>query len=422
MKNIRMIFGIFIIMALLFASVPAPNAYAYSYLRVNQTADTDDGSCTSVHCTLREAIHYASSGETIDFAPAMSGQTIVLDDGPLVIDEDLTIDGSALSNHVIVSGDNTMIVFVIGDNDVTFNNLDITEAHYGLYGGGIYNNGSNNTISVNDVAFYDNQAHSGAAIGSKNGGTIVVTNSTFTDNVSSSGCGGAIFMDNGGVVTITNSEFASNEAVLDGGAVCLSSGSITVENSTFTSNYAEYHGGAIHLQPYTSITILNSTIFANQVGTHSSSQGGGIFVDNDAEITLSNVTLSNNRAQYGGGLYLDTDASTAVTNTIFANSVSGYDCYNNGAVFTTNIGNLIESNAPSSYACAVPAVSVDPQLGRLSDNGGPTRTMSIGSGSPALDAGNNAVCESTDQRGYSRPVDGDGDHSSVCDIGAYELQ
>jgi hypothetical protein len=77
-------------------------------------------------------------------------------------------------------------------------------------------------------------------------------------------------------------------------------------------------------------------------------------------------------------------------------------------VITANTNNLIEDGSCS------PAVSGDPALYPLSDNGGLTETMAIDESSLAYDAGDDATCEATDQRGVTRPK---GDH---CDIGAYE--
>lgn len=67
-----------------------------------------------------------------------------------------------------------------------------------------------------------------------------------------------------------------------------------------------------------------------------------------------------------------------------------------------------------------PFTIIYPMLGPLADNGGPTWTHALLPGSPAIDAGDPALCEATDQRGVARPKNGDGDGNPVCDIGAFE--
>jgi len=107
-----------------------------------------------------------------------------------------------------------------------------------------------------------------------------------------------------------------------------------------------------------------------------------------------------------------------LTNTIAANSTGGDNC---AGAFTDGGGNLSYPDA----TCG--GINLNPLLGALQNNGGPTQTMALGDGSAALDVGNTAGCQNAqidnrDQRGNPRFADGDGDTLAWCDIGAYEAQ
>jgi hypothetical protein len=160
--------------------------------------------------------------------------------------------------------------------------------------------------------------------------------------------------------------------------------------------------------------IANSTFYDN-----AASVGGGNLIWQNAILHLTNLTLSHNASSnlYAGA------GITHINNSILVNVVNGTrDCNKSAGNIVTSQNTIIERNGSTYFSCGIPISSIDPMLGLLTYNGGTTRTMAISAGSSTLDAGENSLCPINDQRGYNRPVDGDGNHSAICDIGAYELQ
>jgi CSLREA domain-containing protein len=326
-------------------------------------------------------------------------------------------------------------------------------------GGGYYQ--SNASVTIRDSIFISNTALFGGGGISNEWGPLTITNSTFSGNSGSIGggidnngnmtitystffgnSGGGIFntrhitisnstffgntgggMNNSGDLTITNSTFSANSSG-DGGGI-YNGGHITITNSTFSGNSAEYNGGGIANEPrvigFGNVSITNSTFTGNNAVNY----GGGIY-NMGLDLTITNSTFSANSADGGGGgiyNYLfpgppPPPLSLTLTNTIVANSPSGCDC----------VGPIIDGgyNISSDDTCSFdPANSskpnTNPLLGPLQDNGGPTWTQALLWGSPAIDAGDNAQCLPTDQRGITRPLDGNGDGLAVCDIGSFEV-
>jgi hypothetical protein len=261
-------------------------------------------------------------------------------------------------NGRFISGDNAVQVFhVRNPGNLTLNAITVQNGSAG-YGGGINNSG----------------------------GMVVVTNSTFSGNTVNYGYGGGIF--NSGTITVINSTFSDNLAAYGGGI--FNFGTMTTANSTFSRNTANYgYGGGI-LNSGT-ITVVNNTFSDNSIAWIG--DGGGIY--NSGVLHLKNSILANSTDEYG----------ITVMN----------DCYSEVAL-ASDSHNLIES----TLTCGLPVSSADPKLGPLANNGGSTNTFALLAGSPALDAGDDAVCAAVpvnnlDQRGITRP------QGAHCDIGAHEF-
>jgi predicted outer membrane repeat protein len=409
--------------------------------------------------SLRQALLDTPAGGTVDFSPDLTG-TIVLTTGELDIGKDLTIQGPG-ADVLKVSGNHRSSVFNIGSgNTVALSGLAVKDGALTSIGGGIVNdgtltltactisgnsafgelgyghgggiyNGSDGTLAVSDCAVSDNAATDGGGI--YNAGTLRVSNSTFRDNSVFRGLflidsGGAICnASNSGPLVISQCTFSDNSATGAGfgGAIYngVNNSTLIISDCTFSGNSASGSGfggpgsgGAIAgeaMAPDT-ITITDCTFSGNSAN----GSGGAVFCLGCA-LTLTGSTVSGNSAnRSGGGIYIDPFAQgmAALVNTIVAGNTAPSAPDVDG-VFSSQGHNLIgqtdgSSGWVESDLTGTRADPLDPLLGPLHDNGGPTQTMALLPGSPALNAGDPGQLGAPDQRGVVR--------TGRVNIGAYQ--
>lgn len=362
--------------------------------------------------SLRQTILTALPGDTINFAAGLT--TINLTSAELLIDKNLTINGPGAKlltiQRNLVNGPYFRIFNVSSNVNATFSGLTITKGYSvdfnGAYpGGGIFiNSGATVTLTLSTIS--GNTGRGGGGIFNSDGGTLIITNSTVSGN---SGYGSGLRALGGGIYNATNA-------------------TMTITNSTISGNESHYAGGIGNAG---SLTLTNSTVFANDCA---GGAGCGIEVDSGT-VNLTNCTISGNKgdARFGANGVFIAGGTVTAKNTIIAQNSEGQ--HSPGDVTGTLISqgyNLIGNGsgatitpARSTDQIGTSASPIDPMLGPLQDNGGPTFTRALFSGSPARDKGN-ASGSTTDQRGFTRPVDnpaipnapgGDG-----SDIGAFEVQ
>ena len=343
------------------------------------------------------------------------------------------VDGGAIYNYPYQTTGSNMVL-----TGVTISNNTATSGN----GGAIYNWSSNPILT--DVEISENHATSG-----KGGAIFNDSSSPHLTDVNISGNtalkeGGGMY--NKGTYTVHSSpvltrvrftqNFAQDDSYGDGGGMYnLDWCDPILTDVIFVYNHAGHHGGGMYNSQAT-YPVLRRVLFSeNSAGTH----GGGLFntaaypnlenvtfsgntaVNNGGgmcswavidPISMVNVTFVNNSSLYGSGdgLYSSTSSGFAITNGIF---------WGNGDQQIVGGGPVTYSVVQGGWS-GEGNISTDPLLQPLADNGGFSQTIALGEGSPAIDAGSEAICPTVDQRVYVRPVDGDGSGGPRCDMGAYE--
>lgn len=397
-----------------------PTAFANTRY-VNGVTGNDGNSCgspTTACKTIGHAISLALSGDSIVVAAA-------------TYTENLTV---SLNLNLIGAGTSTTIIDGMARGTVV--TVSTTTAH----------------VALLNLTIRNGKASSGAGI--KNSGTLTISNSTISGNLAPIPClhalvfceifGGRAFgagIYNSGALTVNNSTITGNQA---GGHCTISSLTIpcaafgggiynhgtvmVIKGSTLTGNSADTSclttvpcqvgvGGAFYTFGST-VTLNNSTITGNSAYRCSGTCGGtgGSIVNASGTLAMDSSTVAGNPA---GGIV---DGGTATVQNSILDNNAGINCH--GTI--TSHGYNLSSDGTCKFNNAGDLNDHDPLLGPLQNNGGPTKTMALLSGSPAIDGGNPSGCTDghgnllkTDQRGMPRP---DTEDKSGCDMGAYERQ
>ena len=359
---------------------------------VSSTADgidmfPGDGNCHSPGfpipgpCTLRAAIMEANAldgDDTITLPPGTyfltnagtgenaggTGDLDIADFG-----NKLTITGAGAATTIINGGGIDRVIQVLGLTTLELSSVTITNGDTTSSGGGIFNRG---TLTLTNSTVSGNTAD-GAGGGISNSGEATLTNSTVSGNTAAQGGG----IENRGTLTLTNSTVTGNMSLAGGGGILNLSGTLTLTNSTVSGNTADGAGGGI---------------------------------SNSGEATLTNSTVSGNAAAFDSGGILHLDGPLTLKNSIIA----GNSAPNCDGLAVTSLGNNIDGDSTCNLAGPDDQPGVDPLLGPLADNGGPTQTQALLAGSPAINAGDDTAALAIDQRGFPRV--------GVSDIGAFEFQ
>jgi len=405
-------------------------------LVIDSAADGIDGNFGPGQFTLREAILVANSTpsapDTISFDPNIfaSQKTITLGSELLVTDsiiingpgaQLLSISGNGANR--IINSPNRMTFNFTQPIAIALSGLTLKDGKTVGKGGAINAAGpltiTDCVLSNNSATFYGgavavlrhniplsiSRSHfSGNWAGSKGGGVYIygsskvsISTATFNDNYGKE-YGGGVFLWSVAELSMSECTLNNNNSA-DGGGVGLyqnSSSKLFIENSTISGNTAAMFGGGVSVRSST-VKLFNCTVTANSA----TNSGGGIYGDGDSTVGLDSSIVAANMGLNGSDVFFNA-----------SRQISG----NNNLIGIADSGNFMLSG--TANLTGTKANPLDPKLGPLGDNGGPTRTHALLPGSPAINAGSNTNKLTTDQRGigFVRSVGGQ------PDIGAFEIQ
>jgi hypothetical protein len=414
-------------------------------------SDSNSGAINQPFQTLTRAVAAAASGDTIFVFDGIYTNPANF----VIIDKDLTIRG--LSSLAIFNSNGPRpYLTILEGRTVTVRNLIFNAGRpdSDTFGGGTITIHSGASVTI-DLCFFRNMratssggntARGGAVY---NAGTLTFINN-FLENVRADE-GGAIYnagtvtadnnqFDNGGIAnvgtmtlknsTILNKQEATpavansgtatvmNCTFRDGRATAgafINSGTLTLNDCTLNNNVALDSGGGIHNVFGGTVKLTNCTLSDN-----AAPNGGGIY--NAGMLDINFCTLANNSASMsGGGIFNSSTGTLKIKNSIVAGSPAGGNCVNQSGGTFIALGKNFDTDGTGMALDSdfMQVTSAQLNLGNLGGNGGPTQTISLETGSVAIDAAPD--CTETD--GIT-PVNKDqrGVFRCKCDVGAYEVE
>ncbi|HEX6206446.1 MAG TPA: choice-of-anchor Q domain-containing protein [Solirubrobacterales bacterium] len=356
---------------------------------------------------------------------------------------DTTVPGGCSSDPACSLRDAALRASESGDGEdlvlVPAGNYSISAGELGVFGSG--------TVTIRGAGARQTviDAHQTSRVFNLEADRSVLEGLTVTGGVAPETVGPELPGDGGGILAYEADELilngvnvSGNSAAKNGGGIsappeggaapALTIGNSTIANNKVTGGLVEGLGGGIYVLGDLSLT--NSTVAGNSAeSTAGLVQGGGILAALDptdtepSKVDIVNSTIAGNSvgaAGVGGGLALYNPTPGVATvlqikNTIVAGNTGPGGASDCGAVAMLTSDHNLSSDASCMFTDAGSKQNTNPLLAGLTNNGGETDTLALLPGSPAIDAGTNAGCPATDQRGVARP------QGSACDIGAFEL-
>lgn len=457
--------------ALAAPGVPPASAAVNQVFTVTSSLDQVDalpgnGFCSDANgeCTLRAAIMEANAlggAHTINLPAAHSPYAIAFGapedaavSGDYDILSDITLIGEGSATTVIDGGALERVFEIFGAN-VNLRKVTVQNGFLYSHGGGIrINTGAKLTLKNSVVQ--DNHGGLGGGIAVEPDGELVTVNVTIQGNDAQGGGGLWVYdskatlkkttiqdhllLDasaiNGAGISMTGADSVlklvkssvKNNRIIKSAAGIMGYGKVVLTQSTLSGNVATDNGGGLYMNLGT-LEMTNSTISNN-----TAAEGAGIYFQDVIGATDARIHSSTIAVNYGGGLDIHGGSIVKMRNSILALnridtvSLTADDCA--GALVSNN-NNLIgdTTNCTITGGVGKNLYALDPLLGALQNNGGPTSTHLPAAGSPVIDKGKSSGCINVsgavitvDQRVETRPIDGDGNGNARCDIGSVEVQ